>query len=167
MKISYHLLLAGITCLMPFASIAQEVVPYVASGVKVDWVHGTDFSKYKTYAWGATNQENPDPSWKEHLIEHIDAVLKTKGLQKVGTDQNPSLIVAYSTGGKLEYSIQDALSVVKQGNLLVELADPQMKKAVWWALANEKVTDKHEKDFPTADKIISKMFAKYPPPGKK
>ena len=152
---------------MPFALIAQDVVPYPESDVKVDWVHGTDFSKYKTYAWGATNQKNPDPSLKEHLIEHIDAVLKAKGLQKVGMDANPSLIVAYSTGSKLQYSIQDALSVVKEGNFVVELADPQLKKAVWWAIAHEKVTDKPEKDFPMADKKISKMFAKYPPPAKK
>jgi hypothetical protein len=56
MKISYQFLAIGILYLMPLASRAQEVVPYANSEVKVDWVRGTDFSKYKTYAWGT-----PDP----------------------------------------------------------------------------------------------------------
>ena len=37
---------------MPLACIAQEVVPYAKSEVKVDWVRGTDFSKYKDLCMG-------------------------------------------------------------------------------------------------------------------
>jgi hypothetical protein len=62
MKSSCELLAIGILYLMPLASTAQEVVPYANSEVKVDWVRGTDFSKYKTYAWGTPNQKAPDPN---------------------------------------------------------------------------------------------------------
>jgi hypothetical protein len=61
MRISCPLLEISILCVTPFASIAQEVVPYAKDQVKVDWVRGTDFSKYKTYAWGATQQMTPNP----------------------------------------------------------------------------------------------------------
>ena len=47
MKISYQFLAISLLYLTPLASMAQEVVPYANSDVKVDWVRGTDFSKYK------------------------------------------------------------------------------------------------------------------------
>ena len=128
MKISCKLFVIGILSLMPLASIAQDVVPYAKSEVKVDWVRGTDFSKYKTYAWGTTRQMTPDP---KHTIEGaIDAAPQAKGLQKVDMDANPSLIVAFSAGNKPVYSIQGYLKnpIVKQGTLVVKLADPQLKK---------------------------------------
>lgn len=51
MKIRYRALLAVIVGFVSLASVGQVVEPYAASDVKVNWVHGTDFSKYKTYAW--------------------------------------------------------------------------------------------------------------------
>ena len=87
MRIGCPLLAIGILCLMPSPSMAQEVQPYVKNQVKVDWVRGTDFSKYKTYAWGDTQQMTPDP---KHTIEGIiNAALQAKGLQEVGKDANP------------------------------------------------------------------------------
>jgi hypothetical protein len=53
-------------------SMIQEVVPYANSDVKVDWARGTDFSKYKTYAWGIPNQKASDPN---HPLDDIDAAL--------------------------------------------------------------------------------------------
>jgi hypothetical protein len=56
---------------------------------------------------------------------------------------------------------------VKEGDLVVELADPQLKKAVWWGIAYGTLTDTANKDIPSIQKKISKMFEKYPPPAKK
>jgi Domain of unknown function (DUF4136) len=167
MRISYQFIAIGILYLMPLASMPQDVVPYAKSEVKVDWVRGTDFSQYKTYAWGTTHQMTPDP---KHTIENtIDAALQAKGLQKVGMDANPSLIVAFSGGNKLVYPIQGYLKnpVVKQGTLVVELADPQLKKAVWWGIADDTLTDDPDKYVALIQKRVSKMFEKYPPPAKK
>jgi hypothetical protein len=79
MKISYQFLAISLLYLTPLASMTQEVVPYANSDVKVDWVRGTDFSKYKTYAWGVPNQQAPDPN---HPLDDIDAALQAKGLQR-------------------------------------------------------------------------------------
>jgi hypothetical protein len=166
MRISFQLLAIGILYLMPLASTAQDVVPYAKSEVKVDWVRGTDFSKYKTYAWEASQQKTPDP---QHLIENIEGALQAKGLQAVGIDANPSLIVACSAGNKLVYPIQGYLKnpIAKQGTVVIQLADPHLKKAVWWGIAEDVLTDKPDKDLPLVQKKISKMFEKYPPPTKK
>jgi hypothetical protein len=152
---------------MPAVSNAQEVVPYPKSDVKVDWVRGTDFSICKTYAWGTARQMTPDP---KHTIEvTIDAALQAKGLQKVEMDANPSLLVAFSGGNKLVYSIQGSLKnpIVKEGTLVVQLADPQLKKALWWGIAEDTLTDDPDKYVALIHKKISKMFEKYPPPTKK
>jgi hypothetical protein len=166
--LSFQLLATGILYLTPLPSVAQDVVPYAKSDVKVDWVRGTDFSRYKTYAWGTTRQKSPDPKLK-FPIEDVDAALRAKGLQKVGMDANPSLIAALNAGNKLVFAIQGYLKnpVVKQGTLVIELADPQTKKAVWWGVAEDTLTDNPDKDLPLIQKKISKMFEKYPPPSKK
>ena len=159
----------GILCLMSVGSISQDpnVVPYPKSDVKVDWVRGTDFSKCKTYAWGTASQMTPDP---KHTIEvAIDAALQAKGLQKVDMGANPSLIVAFSGGNKLVYPIQGYLKspIVKQGTLVVQRADPQLKKALWWGVAEDTLTDDPNKYVALIQKRVSKMFEKYPPPTKK
>ena len=164
MRIGFQILAVGILSLVPVASMAQDVEPYAKSDVKVDWVRGTDFSKYKTYAWGISHPATPG---LEHTIQGmIDAALIEKGLQRVGMDANPSLIVAYSTGNKLVYAIQGS-SIVKQDTFVVELADPQLKKPVWWSVGHDIVTDNPDKDVPLIQKRILQMFKKYPPPAKK
>ena len=167
MRITCQLLALGILYLIPVVSKAQDVVPYPQSDVKVDWVRGTDFSKCKTYAWGISRQMTPDQ--KRTIENTIDAALQAKGLQKVEMDANPSLIVAFSGGNKLVYSIQGSLKnpIVKQGTLVVQLADPQLKKAVWWGIANDTLTDNPDKYVALIQKKVSKMFEKYPPPTQK
>jgi hypothetical protein len=152
---------------MSLATAAQDVE--AKPDVKVNWVRGTDFSKYRTYAWGTSHQKTPDPAWNQHLIEDIDAALQAKELHKVEMDGNPNLIVAYDAGTKPAYSIEGLTEVkeVKEGTLVVELVDSQFKEAVWWGIANDTLTNKPEKDLPMVQKRISKMFKQYPPPANK
>jgi Domain of unknown function (DUF4136) len=167
-KIHYRVLLVGIIGFVSLASVGQVVEPYAASDVKVNWVRGTDFSKYKTYAWGITHQQNPDQVWNQRHIDDIDAALQAKGLQKVEMTGNPSLIVSYDAGSTVEYTIQGfAKGPVTEGTLVVELVDPQTKKALWWGVAHNEVAGKTDKDVPMIHKKIMKMFEHYPPPANK
>ena len=153
-RISCQLLAISILSLTPLASMAQDVVPYANSDVKVDWVRGTDFSKYKTYAWGTSHLATPS---LEHTVQGmIDAALQEKGLQKVGMDADPGLVVAFSSGNKLVYSIQGS-SIVKEGTFVLQLADPQLKKSVWWSFADDTVTDNPDKDVPLIQKRIENV----------
>jgi hypothetical protein len=166
MRLICRLLAISVLSLMPLASMAQEVVPYANSEVKVDWVRGTNFSKYKTYGWGTPKQKAPDP---HHPLDDIDAALQAKGLQKVVSDANPDLLVAFSVGNKHVYVLRHIAKnpIVKQGTLQVELADPQLKKIVWWAAGEDTLTNNRDKDLPMIQKTIAKMFKKYPPPQQK
>jgi hypothetical protein len=166
MRIKCQLLAISILCLMPLASLAQDVVTQAKSTVKVDWIKGTDFSKFKTYAWGTSHQMTPGTT---HPTEDIDAGLQAKGLQKVARDANPDLLVAFNAGTKPAYLIKGffAYTTINQGTLIVELADPQSKTALWWGIADDAMTGNHDKDLPVIQKKLSKMFEKYPPPAKK
>jgi len=66
------------------------------------------------------------------------------------------------------YSIQGypSKSIHTKGTLVVELADAQVKKAVWWGIL-ENILTGDSKDFEMAEKRISKMFQKYPPPARR
>ena len=133
-KIGWQLLLAGMIFLVSLTAAAQDAEPEAKSDVKVNWVRGTDFSKYRTYAWGTSHLKTPTPAWDQHLVEDIDAALRAKGLHKVEMNGNPNLIIAYDAGSQPAYSIWDLTQVreVKEGTLVVELVDSQLKKAVWW-----------------------------------
>jgi hypothetical protein len=45
--------------------------------------------------------------------------------------------------------------------------DSQSKKAIWWGIGEDTLTDDPGKDLPLIQKRLSKMFEKYPPPTKK
>jgi hypothetical protein len=162
MRVKRQLLAMGVLYVMPLASMTQEVVPYANPEVKVDWVRGTDFSKYKTYAWGTPNQKATDPN---HPLDDIEAALQADGLQKVGTDANPDLLVAFSVGSSQVYVLQNIAKnpIVKQGILKVQLADAKSNTVVWWAFGEDTLTNNRDKDLPIIQSTVSKMFKKYPP----
>jgi uncharacterized protein DUF4136 len=87
----------------------------------------------------------------------------------VGIDANPGLLVAFSVGNKHVYLLQHIAKnpIVKQGTLAVELADPQLRKDIWWAVGEDTLTGNRDKDIQLIQTTISKMFRKYPPPPKK
>jgi hypothetical protein len=114
---------------------------------------------------GNPDQKAPDPN---HPLDDIDAALQAKGLQKVEMDASPGLLVAFRVGNKQVYVLQHIAKdpVVKRGTLVLELADPQLNKVVWWGVGEDTLTDNRDKDLPMIQRAISKMFKKYPPPNK-
>ncbi len=163
------LILAGVLCLIPALALAQQV--------NVDWQRGTDFSKYKTYAWGVGTHPIPDSLWNQRIIDMVDGQMQAKGLQKVGLEQSPDLIVVYNAGLQQNVSYYGYWSgwwmgtesiqqvIEKEGTLVVDLLDPQQKMTVWRGTATDTLSDKSEKNISKAQKMVNKMFQKYPPRG--
>jgi hypothetical protein len=79
MKISLQIVAISILALTLLAFWAQEAVPYANSEGKVEWVRGTNFSKYKTYAWDFRTRRLLTPN---HSLDDIDAALKAKVYKK-------------------------------------------------------------------------------------
>jgi Domain of unknown function (DUF4136) len=118
--------------------------------------------------------------WNQRIVNDIDSQLAAKGLQKVSPDQNPDLLVVYNAGLQQEKSWQGYRTggpfmggtgsiqeeVQNEGTLVVDLADPKMKMVVWRGMSTETLADKSDKNIKNVQKMINKMFEKYPPTSK-
>jgi hypothetical protein len=110
-------------------------------------------------------------------METIDGALAGKGMQKVNLDQSPDVIVVYSAGLKQNVSYQGYAMgwwnrmgsiqqvVENEGTLTVDFAEPQTKMITWRGIASETLSDKSEKNIQKLQKMVAKMFQKFPPSG--
>ena len=67
-----------------------------AQKVSVGADPGTDLTRYKTYAW-ATDQASPNPIISRMIISAVETQLAAKGLTKVDTDPELTVVVFGST----------------------------------------------------------------------
>ena len=151
----------------------------MAQTVYVDYNHNTDFTKFKTYAWGQGTNPNAinDSILAQSAQQAIDSQLTAKGLQKVEESQNPDLIVVTSSGMKQQTSYNawgtggwrwgGGMTTVTPettnvGTLVVDIYDANGKKMVWRGISQGTLSHKGEKNEKEMNKAIEKMFKKYP-----
>ena len=167
MKTGRYISILVLLCLFPAAAFPQSV--------NTDYQRGTNFSNYKTYAWGESPHPISDPLWNQRIMQTVDGALAGKGMQKVNLDQNPNVIVVYSAGIKQNVSYQgyamgvfNRMGSIQQvvendGTLVVDFADPQTKMITWRGIAKDTLANKSDKNIQKLQKMVSKMFQKYPP----
>lgn len=152
--------------------------------VHVDWDRTATFSGYRTYAW-AKGTPASDPLMDQRIVREINAQLAAKGLQQVGPESNPDLVVRYhaSTDVETRYNTIDngmwgpgwrfgwgdgmATTTVEKipvGHLVVEIGDNGSKKFLWRGTASGTLSEKPEKVSKMISKELTKMFEKFPPP---
>lgn len=172
MKLKRIALIAALLQLFALTAFAQKV--------EVDYDKTTNFSKYKTYAWkpgAGTPAQNQ--LMNNRIIEAIEQQMASKGIVKVDPNDNPDLFVFYhaavdyetqlntmSMGWGFGYYGGNATTYVEKipvGTLLLEMGDPQVKKLVWRAQGKDTLSDKPEKVDKTIQKVVEKMFKKFPP----
>jgi hypothetical protein len=147
-----------------------------------DYDKGTNFSKYKTYAWKDVHPTQ-NALVENRIKSAVDSVLASKGLKKV--DASPDLWVVehthltketqvdtYNTGWgygwRWGYGAGMTTSTVSQipvGNLVVDLVDAGEKQLVWRGTASKALDSSataadREK---STNEAVQKMFAGYPP----
>jgi hypothetical protein len=165
------------TRVVTIAALMFVISAAMAQKVNTDWQRGTDFSKFKTYAWGESPHPIQDSIWNQRIVGGIDAQLAEKGLQKVSAEQNPDLIVVYNAGVKQNRSLQgyhmggwyssssNIQEVVEnEGTMVVDIATPQDKTVIWRGTASDTLADKSEKNIKKVEKMTEKMFKDFPPP---
>jgi hypothetical protein len=84
--------------IMMFLALASSVSPCIAQ-IRVDYAHGWDFSRYKTYRWVEAH-ETPSPDvqfpnqlMRERTVAFLEEVLAAKNLTRVETGGD--LLVGY------------------------------------------------------------------------
>jgi hypothetical protein len=153
----------------------------LAQKVSVDFDKGTDFTKYKTFAWAiGTPAENP--MVHQRIVAGIEAQLAAKGLRKV--ESNPDIAIIYHAATDTQVSVNAmgggpfggwrwgtgtaTVDKVPVGQLVVDIGDMNTKKFVWRGTASGTISSKQEKNEKTLNTALTKMFQNFPqPPGKK
>lgn len=148
----------------------------LAQKVSVQTDPGTDFTKYKTYAWGPESHKAPNPMTDQSIVEGIDAQLASHGLTKV--TENPNLLVMYHTsvdqsvewnsfGGFRGFGMSSGnVNKVYTGQLMIDIVDPAGKKYVWQGTASDTVSSDQNKTQKELTKALQKMFSNFPQPPK-
>jgi hypothetical protein len=177
------------------AVLSALLLPCIAAAQKIKsgYDKSADFSSFKTYAWTQAQPSPIQPLVATIIVANIDRELSARGLRKV--EKDPDLLVAYYAGANVQSAFAQtdpgylstggipppnatmwtgslpatALPQVVKGTLVIDLADARKQQLVWRASAEAKMDyEKRSKIYDTVNKVIPKMFEKYPPaPGSK
>ena len=160
-----------------------------AQKVSVGADPAVDLTKYKTYAWAKVASTNPIAN--EIVVSAVDSQLAAKGLRKVDTDPELTVVVFGSTESDIHVSnpswapslnsIATGVAVgsqswlVTKGTLVVDILDTKTKNSLWRGTAKETLergpTGDKAKDAKTVEKpirnAVKKMFKQFPHPSRK
>ena len=165
-----------------------------AQKVKVGYDKSADFSKYTSYTWAKPEASPQRPLLYMSLVGSIDQELKAKGLQRVESNGDLTLIPAsgmeygLNTGAgapiTLGYSgpppAIDATMwtgtagpsnlmaiAVPEGSLVLSFVDRSVNKVVWNGTVKQKLDPQnHEKSLELINKSITKLLKEFPPKNK-
>ncbi len=163
------------------AAKAQDVKYYVATG--------TDFSKYKTYKWQrAKDAKYPGEQADRIITDAVDFELAKKGLTKTeGDTADVYVIYQFAIVDRTEWSsfstdiewqgganslagfsgaTTNSSKPIRVGWLLLDIYEVAQKKQVWQATVTKTLGDGTDpkKMQKNAEKAMSKVFKKFPPP---
>jgi Domain of unknown function (DUF4136) len=164
-----HRIALGFCILLLTAGVA------LAQKVNVQNQPGTDWSKYKTYAWGECHKAS-NPMTDQFIVAQVNSQLAAHGLTPA--TENPDLLVMYhvassqslewnSFGGFRGFGMQQGtVNKIVTGELAVQLADPAGKLFVWQGTTSETVGSDASKNEKNIQKGLEKMFSNFPNPPK-
>jgi len=144
--------------------------------VSVNYNRSQSFASYHTYAFGSNNANQVQNSILAQVaIQDVDAALQAKGLQKVGENQTPDILVTVSGGMQQQTSysawgmrgigggmggITPQQNVV--GTLIVDLYDAKTQSLIWRGLGQNTLNNNGGKNQQMVQNAVTKMFKQWP-----
>lgn len=171
-KYFYQILL-----LLAISALSGTYVYSQSVSAQIDQI--TDFSGFKTYSL-IRGTPPSNPMIDKRISDGIKLQLIAKGLRLVDKDSKPDLFVIYHAGcddntnivtyntiiwadwnwgiGKVTHHY----SRIKEGNLVIDLADTRTKRFVWRSYAKDTISNNAEIVDKSLNKALMKMFKKLP-----
>lgn len=149
--------------------------------VTTDYESGTDFSKYKTFAFYKTGIDKAPISDidKRRILKNIESELTAKGMVK---SENPDVLVSIFTKSREKvdvyepgwtpyyYNPYQRTTVTKytEGTLFIDIIDANGKKLLWQGVGSGALTksQKVEKREANIQLFVKEILEKYPPVNK-
>jgi hypothetical protein len=156
-----------------------------AQKVNVDFDKDADFAKYTTFAVALNQSEPPrNPLMAQRALKGVGYHLTLKGLREV--EESPDLyVVLYGIlnqekqlnvtgygygpgwgrwGGAWGGGTATATTTTYNvGTLVVDIYDARTKQIIWRGVGTDTISDKPEKNEKKLNKVLEKMFKKFPP----
>jgi len=182
---SRRMMLAAVVAVLGVLMVGAGTA--LAQDISVNYLPGTDFSKYKSYKWvQVQGAEKPDQIIDSQITQAIDKALAVGGLSKAAGDK-ADLYVAYqiaytkeqqwntyNVGGPYAWRYGGGTGTASSttiaiGTVALDMFDPVAKELVWKGqasktLSNEKDPEKRQKNI---DKAMAKLLKDFPPKPKK
>lgn len=159
-----------------------------AQDVRTNYMPGTDFSKYHTFAWvdevkGVPRVGGrPDQILDAQVKQAIDSQMAAKGLTKVVERDKADLLLGYQLamdgekeingfangwgpwGGGLN-SFSATTSTINIGTFVLGMYDPSAKRLIWIGTAQHAIepSKKQEKNQERLNKGAQKLLKDFPP----
>ncbi len=131
----------------------------IAQTVEVDWVRGTDFSRFRTFTWAKAPYPIQDPDASLGMARAVQEELEAKGVQYVSPQQKFDAFVSYNA--KINPEPQDMSR--KTITLKLLIFDARNNNVIWRAggyvaLGNDKLQNRRN-----VRELLASMLEKYPP----
>jgi hypothetical protein len=159
--------------------------------VRTNYMPGTDFSKYHTYAWVDEVKGvpriggQPDEILDAQVKQAVDAQMAAKGLNKLADGDKADLLLGFQLaidrerqingfgnawggrgpwGGGLD-SFSATTSTINVGTFVLGMYDPAAKKLIWIGAAQHAIdlSKKQEKNQEKLNKGAQKLLKDFPP----
>ena len=188
---SAQLALARIAAACAAIVFLLPLVPQLeAQKVKIEYDKTTDFSKFKTYAW-VPGTPVFDPQLDAYIKKSIIDMFHHIGMTEAPVNA-ADLLVTYHAAIGTDLSVGTALDPtfaasggipvaghsiwetaggsathVTKGSLAFEILDRVKNRPVWSGTAKHSVSDTQHERWDQMQKVLDKLFRRYPPrPGK-
>lgn len=161
----------------------------VAQKVTSDYDKTTDFSSFKTYAWGEGTSVL-DAKVDQEIRISIDMDLEMKGLKKVEAKE-ADLLIAYHGAANTDLNVSsfndptfNAMGgtpmmgttvwssgstvgsvgrYIRKGTLAIVIYDRRQHKVIWQAAAKGTVKERQDERMAQLNKTLTKLLDRYPP----
>ena len=161
-----------ISFVLTILALALSGTDSLAQTYRVRHERGTDYEKFKTFAWMDGTRVYDETS-HDYIVQFITDRL---GINGIFMDENePDLYVVYHTSVDGEFKITggysmdwrgaDAIAVSNHvaGTLVIDLVDAADNQLIWRATATATVNQNPKKNREKVRKALDKMFAGFPP----
>ena len=162
-----------------FAVALMACIVAQGQDVRYNFMPGTDFSKYQTYKWVATEGgARPNQIVDQEIKQAVDSQLASKGMTKIDGDKADLYVGyqiaidqekqwnAFAMGGARWGGMGSATSsTISNGTLVLDMYDPGTKQLVWTGNATKTLdpSGNQEKNMKNLNKAMQKLLKNYPP----
>ncbi len=131
-----------------------------AQNPQVEWVRGTDFSRFHTYTWAYAAYPIQDPDANLAMARAVNDELEAKGLQFIPPDTKKfDVFVTYQA--KINPDPNDGSR--KLISLIVRIFSSANDSVIWRAGGTIALGNDKEQNRKNVRALLAEMFRQYPP----